>query len=145
MIEKNNTWKILEFFFYYPTTEIHLRELARRMKLSMPAIIFAVEKLARENFIIIKKNKVTTVLKANLDSVQFIKLKKSNNLEKILFSGILDMFKQKLHYPKTIICFGSYSRGEDIESSDIDIAIIGCNETEINLKKIEKKKIFYNF
>jgi len=54
MIEKNNTWKILEFFFYYPTTEIHLRELARRMKLSMPAIIFAVEKLARENFIIIK-------------------------------------------------------------------------------------------
>ncbi len=44
MIEKNNTYKVLEFFFTYPTKEIHLRELSRQLKLSMPPILSAVKK-----------------------------------------------------------------------------------------------------
>ena len=38
----------------------------------------------------------------------------------------------------TIILFGSFSRGDDIFDSDIDIAIIGIKEKEIPLEKFEK-------
>ncbi|PIN80603.1 hypothetical protein COV16_00550, partial [Candidatus Woesearchaeota archaeon CG10_big_fil_rev_8_21_14_0_10_34_8] len=38
----------------------------------------------------------------------------------------------------TIILFGSFSRGDDTSASDIDIAIIGRKEKEINLEKFEK-------
>ena len=48
----------------------------------------------------------------------------------------------------TIILFGSYSRGEDTVNSDIDIAIIGRKEKDVNLKRFEKileRKITINF
>src|SRR3989344_5080391 len=48
----------------------------------------------------------------------------------------------------TIILFGSYARGEDIHSSDIDIAIIGGKDKFLNLEPLEnllKRKININF
>ena len=48
----------------------------------------------------------------------------------------------------TIILFGSYSRGEDLASSDVDLAVIGCSEKKIILKKYEKfleREIRINF
>ncbi len=36
-------------------------------------------------------------------------------------SGLIDKSKEK--YPKSIILFGSYDKGEDIETSDIDLCI----------------------
>ena len=38
----------------------------------------------------------------------------------------------------TIILFGSYSKGDDTTSSDIDIAIIGVKEKENDLAKFNK-------
>ena len=38
-----------------------------------------------------------------------------------------------------IILFGSYSRGEDIASSDIDIAIIGAKKKESSFFQFEKR------
>jgi len=48
----------------------------------------------------------------------------------------------------TIILFGSYSKGEDVFDSDIDIAIVGVKEKTLNLKKFEgflKREINLNF
>ena len=38
-----------------------------------------------------------------------------------------------------IIVFGSFSKGEDIENSDIDIYVETPSKKEISLKKFEKK------
>ena len=40
--------------------------------------------------------------------------------------------------PDAIVLFGSASRGEDIEGSDIDLFLV-AKEREINLRKFEKK------
>ena len=48
----------------------------------------------------------------------------------------------------TIILFGSFSRGDDILKSDIDIAIIGRNRKEVDLSEYEKtleREIIINF
>jgi predicted nucleotidyltransferase len=65
-------------------------------------------------------------------------LKRANNLERIYLSK-LSSFLYDFFPGTTIILFGSYSRGEDSESSDIDISIIGVSEKEINLSKFQKE------
>jgi predicted nucleotidyltransferase len=42
------------------------------------------------------------------------------------------------HWTSTILLFGSYAKGEDTESSDIDLFLIG-REKQLNLKKFEEE------
>ncbi len=114
---------MLEFFFTYPTREVHLRELSRELKLSIPPILTAVKKLEKENLIQIERTKVITKIKANVEDKQFKRLKRVNNLERLYTSGVADFLWKEFDRPDAIVCFGSYSRGEDWENGDIDIAI----------------------
>ena len=49
---------------------------------------------------------------------------------------MIEFIEEKL-MPKSIVLFGSYRRGEDTESSDIDL-FVECKEESINLKPFEK-------
>ena len=51
MIEKSTNQRVLEYFFTSPTKEIHLRELARETKLSLPTILLSVKKLEQEKLV----------------------------------------------------------------------------------------------
>ena len=76
-------------------------------------------------------------IKAKLDNPKFKNLKRAYNIKKLYDSGLLEYFKE--HLPlKTIVLFGSYSRGDDTEKSDIDIAVDG-DEKKLNLELYEKK------
>ena len=138
MIEKSTTENILAYFFDNPTTGTYLRELSRNTRLSMPTILSSTDVLSREGIIIKEKGKVMTTIKANSESTHFIRLKKIYNIGQLYDSGIVDFLSKELNIPKAIICFGSYSRGEDTEKSDIDIAIIGSKEKELTLDRFEK-------
>jgi len=138
MIEKNNIQKILETFFKFPTRVFYLRELSRELKLSMPTILNAIKKLKKEDLVVIKKSKAITMISANLENQLFTRLKRIYNLEALYLSGLVDFLYEEYKSPQAIICFGSYSRGDDIERSDIDIAIISSVEKEIDLTKFEK-------
>ena len=81
------------------------------------------------------------------DHVLFDTLKRVQNLKSIYESGILEELENNF-IGATIILFGSYSKGEDTIKSDIDIAVIGRKEKEINLSEFEscfKKEIVINF
>ena len=58
-------------------------------------------------------------------------------MKNIYLSGIFDYLEQSLA-GGNIILFGSYARGEDGKGSDIDIAVIGRKEKQLDLKKFEK-------
>ena len=137
MIEKSTIQKVLAVFFDNPSREFHLRELSRLLKLSMPTIISATDKLAKESLILKKKGKVITKVMANRSYIDFARLKRLHNLELIYKSGIMNHFSESYNQPKAIILFGSFSRGEDIEKSDIDIAIITNKKLNLNLQKYE--------
>ena len=80
----------------------------------------------------------------NRDNPKTITLKRVENLRMIYNLGLVDFLEEK--FPgSTIILFGSYSRGEDVwineengYKSDIDIAIIGAKEKQIELTKFDK-------
>ena len=137
MIEKSTIQKVLAVFFGNPSREFHLRELSRLLKLSMPTIISATDKLAKEKLIIKEKGKVITKVAANRDDIDFARHKRLHNLELIYNSSLISHLSESYSQPKAIILFGSFSRGEDIEKSDIDIAIITNKKLNFDLSKYE--------
>ena len=139
MIDKSTIQKILSIFFEDPTTEYHLRELSRITKFSMPTIISSTDILAKKKLIIKKKGKVLTTVKANRESTEFTRNKRINNLEELYNSSIIEYLIEKYQHPKAIILFGSYSRGEDIEKSDIDLAIFTHKKIRCSLEHYNKK------
>ncbi len=62
-------------------------------------------------------------IKANQQSPEFIKSKVIHNLNFIYQSGLVEFLNEQFNNPKAIILFGSFRKGDDISTSDIDIAI----------------------
>ena len=139
MIEKSTIQKVLTIFFENPSREFYLREISRLLNLSMPTIILATDNLAKEKLIIKEKGKVITKVMANRDNIDFTRLKRLNNLELIYNSSIINHLSESYSQPKAIILFGSFSRGEDVEKSDIDIAVITSKKLNLDLPKYENK------
>ena len=73
---------------------------------------------------------------ANRDNEKFIFYKRVYNLFSL---EKLKEYLEKTHSPKLAVVFGSYSLGEDIESSDIDLLILTKGKTKIDVKRFEKE------
>lgn len=140
---------ILNFLFVHPTKSFNMIQLSRFLNVSQPAIKKAVPFLQKKNLIKIEKDKESKrySILLNKDNPKVIFLKRGENLKLIYECGLYDFLFD--NFPgATIILFGSYSFGEDTNSSDIDISIMGCNEREVDLTKFEKlleRKISLNF
>ena len=63
---------------------------------------------------------------------KFLIEKRLFNIKMVFESGLAD-YIVKEHFNPVIVLFGSYSRGEDTEKSDIDIAIFGREKRAIFL------------
>lgn len=140
IIDKSKSERVLEFFLGNPTEKIHLRSLARRLKISATWASKTVKGLARKGLLVIVKSEGSgqVNIQAERDNPVFKRMKICFNLKKIYESGILDELIRVYGRPEAIILFGSYSKGEDIENSDIDIAVIGIGKRKINLTRFEK-------
>jgi predicted nucleotidyltransferase len=135
----NKKDKVLEFFLLHPTKETHLRELSRTINISLPWVRKQVTELSKEDLVSQKKQHSVILVEANRDSLIFQGVKRSYNILSLYKSGIIEYLKEVYHHPEAIVLFGSYSKGEDIETSDIDIAILTSRSVKHNLKKYEKK------
>jgi predicted nucleotidyltransferase len=96
-----------------------------------------VKELEQES--LLRKIQISSVIfySADRSSQLFLIQKKLDNLRKIYASGLIEHINQHLSNPSMIL-FGSYSRGEDIEASDIDLYIESAQKT-LNLKQFEKQ------
>lgn len=132
---------ILTFFLNEPRREIHLRALARETNLSPAGILKASKNLIKNNIIKVEKDKEKNllILKANRDDNLFFSLKRSRNIYTLSHCGLLKYLIKSYERPEAIILFGSYSKGEDIEESDVDIAIITKRNLQLDLKLFQKK------
>ncbi len=137
MLEKNNTDKLLELFFDSPRREFHIRELSRIAKISAPTILLAVEALEKRGFLTTHKKGNLKIVKAS-STIAFYRSKRVRNMEKIYESGLMDYLINEYESPKAIILFGSFSRGDDIETSDVDMAVLTTIHKELDLKSFEK-------
>ncbi len=141
--------RILRLLFIKTGVSLNSLSIARNLKVSQTAVSKALPFLEENYFITVKKDKESKRLsiELNRDNHKILQLKRADNLKLIYESGLAD-FLEKEFAGATIILFGSYSYGDDIFSSDIDIAIIGRKDKLINLDKFEsifEKEIIINF
>ena len=139
MSQKNNREKVLQEFFDFPTKRFHVRELCRKTKLSTTTVTKVINDLVKEKLVLREKTKVLHELKANLNDKKFKRAKQFNNLKEFYSSGLVDFLVKKYRHPEAIVLFGSYSRGEDWEDSDIDMVIITNRREDYDLSEFENK------
>lgn len=136
--------------------QLNQREIAKILRVSPTAISKSLTILEKEGLIFVKKIGNINLLSIgfNRDNQKAVNLKRIENL-KILYELELPSFLTDNFPGCTIILFGSYSRGEDVNladldgsKSDIDIAVIGRKEKKIDLDNFEKyleREININF
>jgi len=139
--------EIFSFLSIKAGEQLSQRDIAKALKVSPTAVANAVKNLIGKNLIKLQKTKTINFISFNRDNPKAIELKRVENLKQLYLSELPDFLEEKLA-GTTIILFGSYSRGEDTNTSDIDIAVIGRKDKVIDLKVFEKilnRQININF
>jgi len=134
MIQKCSLLRVLEVFFVEPTSIHFIKEISKRIGLAPTSVRNHINYLLKENMIKIKKSKPFDGFVANRENNDFIFYKKIYNLYSI--KNFADLLSET-YFPKTVILFGSYSKGEDIEASDIDIVVVTKTKKNLGIEKFE--------
>ncbi len=136
MLQNYTRYRILQEFFDFPTQGFLIREICRRTKITQPSVVLHLRELLKDGLIIKEEAKPYALFKANRDNEIFKILKVFNIVLRIKNSGLLDHIWDYVN-PDVVVLFGSAARGEDIESSDIDLFVQG-KEKKVSLDKYEK-------
>lgn len=136
-MKENILLEIVSFFIKHSYEEFYLRELSRKLKISVFATKKYLDSLVNENFITEEKKANLRYFKANKASLFFKYSKIAFNLRRLEQVKLIEFIISKIN-TSSIVLFGSMAKGDDEEKSDIDLIIIG-NSKYINLSEIEKK------
>jgi len=137
MRRKDIKQKIKEYFFVNPGSRLRVREIERVLKIPLPSVIRYCKELKKEGILTTIKIGNVFFYTADRTNENFLIEKKLYNIKSLYNSGLVEFLKINLNNP-AIIVFGSYSRGEDMETSDIDLYIETLSKKELNLEKFEK-------
>lgn len=140
---------ILRLLYVKAGSVLNQRQIAKCLDVSQAAVTKAIPWLEKNQFIKISKDKETKrwSVELNRSNHRMMQFKRADNLKLIYESGLAD-FLEREAAGASIVLFGSYSRGEDTINSDIDVAVIGRKEKDINTVKFEKmleRRININF
>jgi predicted nucleotidyltransferase len=135
---KESEKKVLEVFFDEPIGKFYIREIAGLTGLNPNTVITSTQMLEKLGLIKREKRKHVVEFSADVNE-KFRQLKRVSNLEKIYSSGILELLISKFN-PEAISVIGSYSSGQDLKKSDIDMIVISKKKHEkFSLADFEKK------
>jgi predicted nucleotidyltransferase len=126
----------MQKFFDFPRKDFHIRELSRMTKIAQPSVINHTNALLKEDLIIKEKKGIYPTFRANRDNEMFRIYKKLDLIIRLKQSGALDYIYDSC-IPDSIIMFGSASKGEDTEESDIDL-FIQSKGKKLSLEGFEK-------
>ncbi|MFP4656895.1 MAG: nucleotidyltransferase domain-containing protein, partial [Candidatus Woesearchaeota archaeon] len=124
---------ILGYLFDNPNIRINTRTLSEKIAFSHTSVRKSLDILENKGLVIQKKTKLQTEAYLNLDERRTIIEKRLYNIRILYESGLIEHIEDLYEMPECIVVFGSFSKGEDNEKSDIDIAI----KTSLEERKIE--------
>lgn len=131
-------WKVFEVFSDEPL-KIHLiKQISKKIKLAPTSVKLHLKKLEEKNLVNRKKGEQFFGYIANRENKDFLFYKEILNLIKMHESKVIDYIVNEIH-PRTIVLYGSYLKGEDIEESDIDLLIVSKAKKSLELEKFEKR------
>ena len=145
MLQNYNTYRIMRLFFDFPTRHFQLREISRLTDLGLPSVSNHLKKVQRDGLVRKEKGSVYSNWIAS-ESELFKAYKRNDTLIQLVESGLIQFLVDDA-LPDVIVLFGSASRGEDIETSDIDLFLV-ASEKKLNVQRFERlfhRKIALHF
>lgn len=136
MFDDYTKYRVLKPFFRKPGTKHQLREVSRETGVSLPSVKEYVEELEEEGFLEKVEEGTYPGYKGSMNN-KFKLYKKLETVRQLHETGLVEELEAKFH-PNVIVLFGSASRGEDAEESDIDLLVVAA-EKEIDLEKYEEE------
>ena len=127
--------KIAGLIFSFPEVEFSVTEISNKAGVSKSSASRLIRHLEDAGIVTILDKRIVFRIKANMDNFQYIKRKIAYNLSTVYESGIVEHLNEVLNQPKAIILFGSYRKGDDVSTSDIDIAVETLQEIDTTLTK----------
>lgn len=137
MEQKCSQDKVFNVFVEEPLEIHYIKEISNKIKLAPTSVKNHLKNLEKQQLIYKKKGERFEGFIANRDNENFLFYKKIFNITNIKESGLLDFLIDSLH-PRAIVLYGSYLKGEDIKSSDIDLLILMKTKKEVGTEKFEK-------
>ncbi len=138
MIRKNIKEMLNDYFFLNPTSKLRVRQIEKTLKLPLPSVIRYCKELTKEGILTTIKTGNIIFYTADRTNENFLLEKKLFNIRQICKSGLIGYLRQELSNP-VIVLFGSYAKGEDTETSDIDLYIETPSKREIPLDEFGRK------
>lgn len=142
MLQKCSVWVVASVFFREPSSKHTLIDVSRKAKLAHTSVKKHLQTLLKEKLIVRedekKQTRVFPVYEANKEHANYLFYKQIFNKEQLQKSKLIEKLVET-YQPQAIILYGSYARGEDNETSDIDIFVDTANKKEIPIQTIEKK------
>jgi predicted nucleotidyltransferase len=129
--------RIAEHFMKHPTVRLRVRQIEREVKVPLPSAIRYAKELEQEKILKTIDIAGVKLYAADRLSEAYLLEKRIFNLRSLYQSNLLNHLLEKYHNA-TIVLFGSYAKGEDIERSDIDL-YVETPQKEVPLEKYEKK------
>jgi len=122
----NTKIKILEQIYLDPG--IHKRKLSKKLKLGMPSIDYALQKITN----LIKKQKAGNQIRYFLDyskealspALSTVEFSRFERLPSKVRLSVKDFLKELKEKPIIALIFGSYANGSYTKNSDIDILLL---------------------
>ena len=142
MLQKTNRDKVLTIFFDNPIPHeggFQLREISRTTNIAPTSVKNYLKELKENNLIIQKTHRVHKypTYYGNRDNEYFKFLKKQHTIKLIHECKLINYIFDNCT-PKSIILFGSASRGDDTIESDIDL-FVESQDIKLNLKEFNKQ------
>ncbi|MBI5392691.1 nucleotidyltransferase domain-containing protein [Candidatus Woesearchaeota archaeon] len=132
--------RILRRLFLDPNKEFSLSDLATQSSMRKENIGKILKHFEKNDLITIARLKTIWQIRANQQNSLFIRMKIVHNLQNIYNSGLVDFLNEYYNNPKAIVLFGSYRKGEDISTSDIDIAVEDDSIKEYKILELKELK-----
>ena len=136
LFQKWNIMKVLTFFLENPRSETHLREIARRLKMSPSTVLRNINLLEKEGLIARREERNATFFKPVMSN-EFKALKVVYTLSRLEEAGIVQLISKKSRGLSSILLYGSAAKGEDDSKSDYDFLVIAaeCDASALELSE----------
>ncbi len=135
--DETATERLLRIFYGFSEMEFSLTELAKKAVVSKSTASRLLNWLKERDAVKVIDKGVILRIKANSESLNFRRMKTAYNLKLIYVSDLVNFLNKALGQPKAIVLIGSFRRGEDISTSDIDLAIETIEDTEPKILRPE--------
>lgn len=137
LYQKITQLKVLELFIKNPYERYYLREASRILDISTMTVKRALDLLVQDRLLVREEFKTQILYKANMASPAFKHLKTTYNLSWLEEKGIVAFLKERLPGLSSLVLYGSFAKGENDETSDIDLLAISPSAEKLDMRLSE--------